>query len=163
MFVLKCTQKLLKDMKVPPSEIHITSPLSSWHVNMYKLRNRKLIIFVNDYSRLCLIISGIRSAQPAKLFETFRTELRSYMLAEEIEEHVVNTYLSSADEIWITKTDSRSVLGTMNEMMIYTEVSYNKSETNEERLRWLNRSIYSPIDYKEPIHVFKEALQQAYS
>lgn len=34
---------------------------------------------------------------------------------------------------------------------------------NLRRMKWLNRLIYKPIDYNEPIQVFREAIQNHYS
>ncbi|MNW48098.1 hypothetical protein D3C74_254470 [compost metagenome] len=51
MLALRFTQKLIKDMKVTPVEIHEVDSLFSWHVNILQLR-RKHIVFVNDKSVL---------------------------------------------------------------------------------------------------------------
>lgn len=75
MLALRFTQKLVKDMNVAPVELGETDPLFSWHVNILQLR-RKHIIFVNDSSRLCLIVNGIRSSQVVKLQQKFISELK---------------------------------------------------------------------------------------
>ncbi|SDE90373.1 hypothetical protein SAMN04488542_103155 [Fontibacillus panacisegetis] len=51
MLALRFTQKLIKDMKVTPVELHEVDSLFSWHVNILQLR-RKHIVFVNDKSVL---------------------------------------------------------------------------------------------------------------
>jgi hypothetical protein len=40
--------------------------------------------------------------------------------------------------------------------MFFTEDDF---EDNIERLKWLNRIIHKPIEYKEPIHYFKESIK----
>jgi hypothetical protein len=45
------------------------------------------------------------------------------------------------------------------------EVSFfpnDKYENNIERLKFLNRLIYKPINYEEPKKIFKEAVQRQY-
>ncbi|WP_425524899.1 DUF6933 domain-containing protein [Paenibacillus dendritiformis] len=46
-------------------------PLLSWHVNIYNLSKRKHIVFVNDLTRLSLIIDGLRTGQLERLKERF--------------------------------------------------------------------------------------------
>lgn len=160
MLALKFTQKLLKDMKIAPTELGETNPLFSWHVNILQLR-RKHIIFVNDFSRLGLVITGIRSSQPNKLKEKFLTELKEYLLLEGTRCNLINQYLLEAGEISIGKTNDKSVLGTMNEMSFYcSELEFDHTFDVS---AWLNSMIYKPIDYAEPIIVFKNALEEKYS
>lgn len=83
MIVLRFTQSLLKDMKIIPTEDGEIDPLWSWHVNIYRLNNRKHIVFVNDLTRLCLIVDGVRSSQLNTLKEKFITNLRAYLLSKE--------------------------------------------------------------------------------
>ncbi|NMO97145.1 DUF6933 domain-containing protein [Paenibacillus lemnae] len=160
MLALRFTQKLLKDMKTAPVDIEEIDPLFSWHVNILQLR-KKHIIFVNDSSQLCLVIDGIRSSQVGKLQEKFLCDLKDYLQLEGIKKHIINQYFLEAGEIRIGKTNSRRVIGTMNEMVIYSknmtfEHTYDLSA-------WLNKMIYKPIDYEKPIHVFKQEIEKRYS
>ncbi|WP_426452548.1 DUF6933 domain-containing protein [Paenibacillus sp. S-38] len=157
MIVLKFTQALLKDMKAIPEECDDSGELSlfHWHVNIYHLNRRKHIVFINDLSRLCIIIDGIRSGQVTPLKEKFLSTLRTYMVSEGIGEARIDAYLREGSEIAIAKTNSRSVLGTMKEATFFTEDDF---EDNLSRLQWLNRLIHKPLDYREPIEVFKKAL-----
>lgn len=159
MLALRFTQKLLKDMNSTPVELGEVDPLFSWHVNILQLR-RKHILFVNDSSRLCLIIDGIRSSQLGKLQEKFKAELKEYLLLEGVERSKIDQYFFEAGEIRIGKTNNKSVLGTMNEISFYcinTEFNHTFDLS-----AWLNSMIYKPIDYEEPINVFKKALEEKY-
>lgn len=157
---LRFTQKLLKDMRETPVELGEIDPLFSWHVNILQLR-KKHIIFVNDSSRLCLIIDGIRSGQAGKLQEKFNAELKEYLLAEGLRRSRIEQYFLEAGEIRIGKTNSKSVLGTMKEMSLYCEnVEFDHTF---DLSAWLNKMIYKPIDYEEPIHVFKKEMEKRYS
>lgn len=146
-------------MKATPVENFEVPSLFSWHVNIYKLNNRKHILFVNDCSRLCVIVDGVRTGQGSQLIEKFRTTLKQYLVSEGIEEGLVNSYLKEGSDIQISKTNSRSVLGTMNEITMF---KIDDEEDNMKRLKWLNRMIYKPIDYHEPIKVFIEAITNEY-
>ncbi|MGG3280123.1 DUF6933 domain-containing protein [Paenibacillus solani] len=156
MITLRLTKDLLKDMKAIPKEDINMSLLLSWHVNIYNLNKRKHIVVVNDLTRLAVIIDGIRTGQLERLKEKFLVTLREYLLLEGVKESQINTYLEFGENIIISKTSSRSVLGTMKEVTFFTEDDF---QDNHERLKWLNRMIYKPIDYKEPIELFKEAIK----
>ncbi|OPA73664.1 hypothetical protein BVG16_26550 [Paenibacillus selenitireducens] len=159
MFVLRFTQSLIKDMKVTPVECNDISPLFNWHVNIYKLNNRKHIVFVNDLSRLCVIIDGIRTGQITALKEKFLLTLRIYLSSEGIDENLINSYIQDGLEYMISKTNNRSVLGTMKEITWFTADDF---DDNIQRLKWHNKIIHKPIEYNKPIKVFKEALKRHY-
>jgi hypothetical protein len=156
LITLRLTKDLLKDMKAIPNEDTNVPLLLSWHVNIYNLNKRKHIVFVNDLTRLSVIIDGIRTGQLERLKEKFLVTLREYLLREGVKESQINTYLESGANIVISKTNSRSVLGTMKEFTFFIEDDF---QDNHERLKWLNRMIHKPIDYKEPIDFFKEAIK----
>jgi len=156
MIILRLTKDLLKDMKVTLTEDLDVPPLLNWHVNIYNLNKRKHIVFVNDLTRLSVIIDGIRTGQLERLKARFLLTLREYLYREGIKENLINTYLEFGSEVVISRTNSRSVLGTMKEVTFFSEDDFND---NIERLKWLNRIIHRPIDYKKPIEFFKESIK----
>jgi len=143
-------------MKSAQIQVDDISPLFSWHVNIYKLNNKKHILFVNDLSRLCLIIDGIRTSQLSLLKEKFLITLETYLQEEGIEKNMIDRYLKEGSELSISKTNNRSVIGTMTEISIFEKDNFTD---NMQRMKWLNRLIYKAIEYNEPIKVFKEALK----
>lgn len=120
-------------MKAKPVDTEEVDLLFSWHVNILQLR-KKHIIFVNDYTRLCLIIDGIRSSQPDKLKEKFEEELRRYLQFEGIKKSKIDQYFLETGEISIAKTNSRSVLGTMTEMSLHSQAVEKFDRTIEGRM-----------------------------
>lgn len=144
--LLRFTQKLLKDMKVAPIEVEEVEPLFSWHVNILQLK-RKHIIFVNDLSRLCLIIDGIRSSQINKLQDKFKTDLNQYLRLEGVRRTLIDQYNFEAGELHIKRTNDKSVLGTMKEMSLYC--SDMEFDHTFDLSAWLNSMIYKPIDYEK--------------
>lgn len=145
-------------MKITPIVNEDISQLYSWHAHIYKLNNRKHIIFINDLSRLCVIIDGVRTSQMKILKEKFLSTLEEYLLSEHVSQSLVNAYISNSAEILISKTNNRSVLGTMKEMTMYTTSTHVEFRNHIERLKWVNSLIYKPIEYKKPRDVFKEAI-----
>jgi len=160
MLALRFTQKLIKDMNIKPDALDLVDPLFSWHVNILQLK-RKYIIFINDSSRLCLIIDGIRTSQLDKLQAKFKSELKEYLLLEGLKGSLTDQYFLEAGEVSISTTNDKSVLGTMKEMSLYCrDVEFDHTF---DLSAWLNSMIYKPINYEEPINVFKKALEGKYS
>lgn len=78
------------------------------------------------------------------------------MAVEKIPDNLANYYLEQCNEKTITKTDSRSVISTMNEVMLVmksVETEDNFYRDQDIRHKWNNRMIYKPIE------VFVQELQ----
>jgi hypothetical protein len=158
--VIRATKILLKELTVDISEIEDISLLFSWHVNMFQLNNRKYLVFMNDLTRLSLSISGIRNTQYKNLKEIFLKELKEYLVYEQIDEAKISEYLNYCHTMVITKSNSRSVLSTLSEIMLVMK-SLEKDKdfiNNMERNKWNNRFIYKPINYAKPIDVFSQEI-----
>jgi hypothetical protein len=161
-FVLRLTRKLLKEMKVNPSEIDISQSLFSWHGNIFLLNRRKHVLFVNDLSRLSIILAGVRSSQYKIMNELFLSELKAYLENVGMDQTLINSYIRDGQEMIISKTNNRSVLGTMKEITYYTTETHLEFSNDIERLNWLNKLIYKPIDYERPINVFINSIRKYY-
>lgn len=92
--------------------------------------------------------------------------MKEYLQTESISTELVENYLLNCNEIIYTKTDSRSVLSTLSEIMMIMksfEVDKEKEFADlNERNRWNNTIIYKPIDYNQPIDVFKRELEKQF-
>lgn len=165
MIIFKATQLTLKDLHVKPETFQESDSFYSWHVNFFTLYGRKHYVFVNDLSILSLTVSGIRTNQASKLLAIFKENLGAYMTAEKIPNEWVHYYLDKCNERTITKTDSRSIISTMNDLMLVMkalEIEDNDFLDKDVRHKWNNRTIYKPIDYNKPIEVFVKELQVRY-
>ncbi|MCQ6563292.1 DUF6933 domain-containing protein [Paenibacillus mendelii] len=164
MLFLKATKDTLKDLNVKPHPVESTDPFFSWHVNIFTLYGKKHYVFMNDLSRLSLTVKGIRS-NSTKVQEIFLTHLRHYFAVEKISNVLMNAYLDNCKEFVLTKTDSRSVRSTLNEIMLIMkslERDHEDLKDQDTRHKWNNRFIYKPIDYNEPIDVFRKELDERF-
>lgn len=148
-------------MKTSPTDIDDLSSFFSWHANVCKVNNRKYILFMNDLTRLSLLVDGIRTSQITLLKEKFLLTLKNYLESEGIKQSHIDRYLRDGSELMISRTNSRSVLGTMKEATLFASAS-DDSKDNIEKMQWLNTIIYKPIDYQQPIKLFKEVVQDHY-
>jgi len=166
MLIVKATKSTMQDLQITPVKLDISDLFYSWHVNFFILNRKKHYVFMNDLARLSLTVSGIRSNQLAKLPEIFLSNLQKYLISEGISEKLIDAYLDNCNQAIYAKTDSRSVLATLNEIMGITK-SFEGEENEKfadliQLNQWNNRIIYKPIEYKKPIDVFKQELEREF-
>lgn len=122
---IRCTQKLLKGLGVKTNNLaDIEKPntlLGNWYANIFTLDRRKTIIFMNERTLLSFIIYGIRKDNIKNFPIVFVNGIERVLTMEGIEESIIEKVLSEYMEISLTKTDSKSVVGNMNDLVsLYT-------------------------------------------
>ncbi len=66
--ILHCTQKLAKKLPDVSKGAHgETSPLGSWHANLYTIDRHNCVLFCHDATRYTVFIPGLRKAQFVEL------------------------------------------------------------------------------------------------
>lgn len=166
MITLQCTQKLLKEVKpVPQGAVIPTIPLGCWHANLLHIDRRKCVLFTNDKTRFSFLVPGLRKPDFQMLDEVFRQRLFKCLLAENIEPEQIEKVLDEIRDIAFTKTSSRSVLGSMNEIAfhiehwIYDEGGLLNTDISELNMN-INRMPSGVLGYKFSIEALKEALAE---
>jgi Domain of unknown function (DUF6933) len=122
---IRCTQKLLKELGVKNSELaDIEKPdtyLGNWYANIFTLDRRKAIIFMNERTLLSFIIYGIRKDNIKNFPIVFFNGVERVLIMEGVDTHIVEEVLSDYTQIFFTKTDNKSSLGNMNDLVsLYT-------------------------------------------
>ncbi|OBY77694.1 hypothetical protein BBG47_20295 [Paenibacillus sp. KS1] len=118
---------------------------------------------MNDLSRLSLTIVGVRSTQYKNLKNIFLKELTDYLISENLDEARINQYMNDCADIIFTTTNNRSVISTMNDVvLIMQNISFDFANYIELN-KWNNDSFYKPINYSKPIEVFKQEIENRYS
>jgi hypothetical protein len=153
MAIIKCTIKLLDELGVKPAIVSDQPPsLYDWHANLLWLDRKKYVLFTNDQTLYSLVVPWNKSPRLIKS-----------LLGEGLAEAQIEYLLSEHTQVTITKTNSRSVLGSMNDLAFQIKsmilmsdgpIDVNLSEVN----RQLNRIPMSPIKYQVSIDELKRRL-----
>lgn len=166
MQLIKCTQKLLKELQQKPTnQVPLKSNLGSWHANIFHIERRKCVLVTNDLTLYTMFIPYLKKADFKAFNTVFGQNLFKNLLYENLSQNEIETALEEYQEIQYAKTDNRSVLGSMNdqkfqlEYLIQSEGGLDKTDIYELNYK-LNRIILSAIDYKEPIEILKKKLQK---
>jgi hypothetical protein len=114
---LRCTQKLLKELTPSPEGLIVENEcLGDWHANLLVFQRKKCVLFTNTKTLFSFLVVGLKKPDFKRLDEIFRQELFKLMVQEEIPQELFEKVLAENETIAYSKTNNRSVLGTMNDM-----------------------------------------------
>jgi hypothetical protein len=158
---LRCTAKLLKKMKMdspgePPAS---TTALGDWFANIIYTRQGHYIILVSEKSRLPILLS----AKGLDSFESrFIRMLREQLIKYGASEKAADLEISHMHPMHYGKTNSRSVLGTINDFTLSFRymLPYRQNYTNYDWSDNLAETPCSPIGYGLPRELAVELVMQ---
>ncbi len=117
MAILRCTQKLLSELKLKPSDsMQHPSELGSWHANLLRIDRRKCVLFTHDTTLYSFFVPGLKKPDFKSIREIFRQNLFKSLMAENLPQKHIEIFLDDIRAIEICKTNNRSVLGSMNDL-----------------------------------------------
>lgn len=159
--IIQCTKKLQDTLKVKaeavPSE---AEPLAKWHGNIFTLNRRKCLLLTHDESRYSLYFFGVTQKSLANLPKLFRERLKRELMRDDFTIAQVEKMLATVGEVSFAKSSSRSVLGTMNDMVQMIKHMAVYRETPDENLHtaYINSTPYKIGEYAYPKEVLKTLL-----
>jgi hypothetical protein len=117
MSTLRCTKKLLSELRrKPPSGTQSADDFGSWHANLLRIDRRKCVLFTNDQTLYTFFVPGLTKPHFQDFDEVFRQNLFKSLIMENFPQKQIEIFLDDIREIEITKTNNRSVLGSMNDL-----------------------------------------------
>ncbi len=95
------------------------SYLGPWHANLIHIDRRKWVLLVNDKTLFTFIMPDVSRAQIRELDKLFKSYLSCVLVDAGISEAERARILSEYDEVGFTNTNSKSVLGSMNDLVFH--------------------------------------------
>jgi hypothetical protein len=168
MAIIRCTNKLLNELRIKPTSIQDQFPgLYDWHANLLWLNHRKYVLFTNDQTLYSFLIHWGKTPRPVNFLESFRLNMFNSLMSEGLSVAQVEYVLSEHLQVTIAKTNSRSILGSMNDLafqiksMIYMNGGLANADISEIS-RQVNRTPMSAIKYKVSIDELKRRIADAH-
>ncbi|MGG4346484.1 DUF6933 domain-containing protein [Paenibacillus lautus] len=122
MITISCTKKLFETSSFNEEQDNgINDEFYKWHANIFRMAKKNNLIIMNNKTRYCFILFGIKKEHYKNFKEIFISALIENLKAEGISENLINNYISNAKSINFIKTYDRSVLGSMVDMVKMTE------------------------------------------
>ncbi len=166
MITLRCTRKLQEFLSVDFLDNPELSKarLGDWYTNLIPTLSGDLIIFVSEKSLLTVAIPVWESKNLLSLFG-FRVANLLRMI--NIHPKIIAKEITHYGQIQFAKTESRSILGTMNEIALHFQykAQYAKKEEDYSISNMeleLSEYIWKRQNYRYPSEVAKEILYFGY-
>jgi len=146
MIVFRGTQKLLKELRIKKADLVDPGDgvLGSWFANLFRIERRKCVLFTNDRTLYSVLLFGLRKPDFDSLGMRYRDGLIANLQAAGLPaEQVASIGMACRPVAW-GATNSRSVLGSMNDMISITKymVATKRHETEEEWVFRLNSATH---------------------
>jgi hypothetical protein len=112
--VFRCTRKRLDRLARPAESVavHSTAVLGDWYVTLLFARPQRLLLFVSESTRLPIVLPACELATMAPRFSVAFTHV---LQALNIDAPFIARELGAMNDVAFTTTQSRSVLGTVND------------------------------------------------
>ena len=112
--IIHCTRKLAARLpEVSAVELPESSPLGSWHANLYTIDRRQCVLFCHDESRYCLFLPGLRAPMFADLARRHGELFRATLVLEGVDEARLKRLVLAIGPVRFDTATDRSVLGSM--------------------------------------------------
>ena len=165
MAILRCTKKLLSELKFkPPDSMQPAGEFSSWHANLLRIDRRKCILFTHDKTLYSFFVAGLTKPHFENIREVFRQNLFKSLMPETLPQKHIEIFLDDIREIEIAKTNNRSVLGSMNDLtfQLKYQIAYEGGLLNTDITKLihdLNRIPMSAIEEIYSIYELRKLLE----
>jgi hypothetical protein len=162
--LIHCTQKLLA--VIPDRLIDPSASGESWHANMLRFDRRKCALFTHDATLYSVFVPGLKKPEFEHLDEVFGQRLFKVLMWDEFPQAQTERMLEACRVIRFTRSNSRSVLGSMNDLRFqvgwYVEDHGGLTNVDPALLHHqLNRIPFGAIGYAYPVERLQKYLSQA--
>lgn len=115
--IVRCTNKLLKELRIRPIEFETPGEMSvrDWHANLLVIERKKCILVTHTLSLYSFFIYGVNRKDFDDFTTLFNQHLRAQLAAEGLGKSALYDINQDEVDLIITKSNNRSVLGSMNE------------------------------------------------
>ena len=143
--LIQCTKKLLDRMKVDPAaarkagELFFEDDFFCWHANIITADRRKVLVFVNNSTRLTVIAYRPKPSVYKDPGEILKAGIRELFAALGIHDDVTERYIQKAGSCRITASGTKSQIARMNKMA--EEVSWHSAFFREDTLLQTTASV----------------------
>jgi len=161
--IIRCTQKLLKELRIKPQEPEEVSKVGSWHANLLRIDRRKCVLFTHDMTLFSVFVAGLKRDDFEHIDQVFGQAMFKTMLLFDFEQAEIERMLDWSKHNIYAKTNNRSVLGSMNDMAFHIEYHIQADgglayADFADLHRRINRIPFKAVGFKYPVEGLKALL-----
>jgi len=167
MIQVRCTKKVQDFIGVKKANLFpITNSnaiLGSWVANIFVQNRRKVICFMNERTLLSFIITGVKKPHAKNVIKSLPIVLEQILTFEGIPPEIIKNALCNCNEIELTSTNSRKLLGNMNDlihmyqMLISMDGGLNQCDLTS-IIKRINRTPQRVLEWESSIKVTHDLL-----
>lgn len=167
--IYQCTKDMLKALKKEPDKNpDIYNDLFAWNVKLMKVNRRNLVYFMNDASKLSVILHGMTVKEFKDFDYHFKRGLKSVLEDCNVSNPIIHQYLDQSGNVLFTSTGTRKQLGVLNRAAMDAEYFFEEFLEYDLLQRRLCERQNDGIvkndngDYVTPKVIMKNLLEKAY-
>lgn len=156
--VLRATIKLSSKLGIKSLQNYDNrvSAFDHWYGHLFSVNKVQYILLTNGYSLYSVVFKAKGVLDLQCFANTAAKNLSELMYAQRIEYLTSRFVNDSFCNIEVVKTNDRSILGSMNDMINHAEFFLNEYKMSlMEISERLNNTPYSLLDYKNPLLIIK--------
>ncbi|MDF2892747.1 MAG: hypothetical protein K0R80_3114 [Clostridia bacterium] len=164
---IECTKKLADAMKIQLETVGNTAyePFYDWHANLFTFERRKAVILMNNATRYCIVLYGLKAEHFKKFDSLVLDSIEETLIAEGFASDKVRKYIGNCGSVKYTKTHDRSIISQINEFLIHItwKIEYHLPS---ERLnlvelnKWAGELICSSLGGMYPIELLRKEIEK---
>lgn len=162
--LIHCTKRACERLKISPSVVEKEyNPLYSWRLNVMEDGRKRLVVFVNDASRYCIALKGVKAKDWPKLPKLFVERLQEVLLAEQINPDIIDRYLSEAGKIEYFRNNDKQMTVWLNRACEAARLGYRNHDNDIDISFFANQYFVGTQDeknYWKPIERFHARLSE---
>lgn len=108
---VQCTKKMLDFIKPELTERNTDDDFFAWHADYLVVNRRKLFCLMNDLTRFCVILYGLKKADFKDPTELFARAVQGYDLP------LATAYTNRIQDVTFGKTKDRKLVARLNRSM----------------------------------------------
>lgn len=167
MITFRCTQKLLKELRLDKNELGEPDEgvFGSWFAHIFRLDRKKCVLFTNDRTLYSVLLFGLKKQDFELLDQRFVSALVANLKSEEVPSEIIASIGMACHPVSWGLTNNRSVLGSMNDMIKGSKLLFtvNRHIPPADEIQFLNHYInhtpMSTLKMVRPADEMKAALE----
>jgi hypothetical protein len=170
MLIVRCTGKLLKELKLSQKALKTSGDVlnnadkfNEWYANIFYIDRKKCLICTNAKTLYTIYCFGINKEELTGLAKVVKVEFGKALLKEGVTTEAAEHLLAGWNEVLIDKTIDKSILGSMNDYVrcakwrIYDMGGFDCFDREEIRYE-TNRMPMSSLKYNSAREELKNVL-----
>jgi len=157
--ILRITENLAKKLTIAlcRTEGEKVSAFEEWYANLFTFQRTQYILVTNAKSLFSFVMYGKGISNDNIFLQRTVSELGEILRDYELDLIWQRIIIPTTGKVAISKTSSKAVLGSMNDMIFQAKCILESDELSPYDLSFeLNKIIFKYIAYKKPIEAFRD-------